>query len=176
MASNGTNQDSLRTILHSIKMITPSYGFNLLQVSKSQKHFFFNYSSNCCSISHALNCLLHNMKRHYHVQRSFPHLPIRGQTNSVHISHTFYIILTFSKSSEVVTANWYIFLISLTWPIITRMPEMTTLIQRKLRSISNTTDIRNHPQNLRPKKIKGSIRSQENIFSLGHKNPQNKII
>ena len=94
MASHDINQGSIRTILFSIKMITPSYGFTLLQVSKSQKPSpppqKKKNSSNCCSISHALNCLLHNLKRHYHVQRSFSHLPIRGQTNPVHISHSFY--------------------------------------------------------------------------------------
>jgi hypothetical protein len=108
MTSHDTNQDSLRTILLSIKMITPSYGFTLLQVSKSQKpYFFFKNSCNFCSISHALNCLLHNLKRHCHVQRSFPPFHIRGQTNPVHISHNFYIILTFNMSSEVVTTNRY---------------------------------------------------------------------
>jgi len=67
-------------------MITTSYRFPSLQHSKSHKSFS-QYTGNCYSISHALNGLLHNLKKHYHVQWSFPHLPIRGQTNPVHISH-----------------------------------------------------------------------------------------
>ena len=59
----------------------------------------------CCSISHTLTCLLHNLKTHYHFHRSFPHLPIRGQTNPVHISHSIYIIPTSKKSSDVDTGN-----------------------------------------------------------------------
>ena len=86
MPSHYMNQGSIITILCSIKMITTSYRLISLQLSKSQ-NFFFKYSSKCCSTSHALTCLLHNLNRHYHVQWSFPYLPIRGQTNSVHISH-----------------------------------------------------------------------------------------
>jgi len=85
--SHDMNQGSIITILLSTKMITTSYRFTSLQLSKSQKSFS-KYTDNCCSISHALICLLHNLKTHYHVQRSFPHLPIRGQTNPVHTSHS----------------------------------------------------------------------------------------
>ena len=46
---------------------------------------FLKYTGNCCSSSHALTCILHNLKRHYHVQRSFPFRPIRGQRSAVHI-------------------------------------------------------------------------------------------
>ena len=42
--------------------------------------------------------LLKNLKTHYHVLRSFPYLPIRGQRSSVHMSHSSNIILTFKKS------------------------------------------------------------------------------
>ena len=105
------NQGSIRIILLSIKMITTSYRFISLKHSKSQKSFF-KYTGNCCFISHALTSLLQNLKRHYHIQRSFPHLPIRGQTNPVHISHSIYIILTFKKSSDVSTAYQYVCLIS----------------------------------------------------------------
>ena len=66
--------------------------------------FFSQYTGNCCSISHTLTCLSHNLKRHYyHVQRSFLHLPISGQINPVHISHIIYIIPTFKKFSDVGT-------------------------------------------------------------------------
>jgi len=83
-------------------MVTTSYRFISLQHSKSQKSFS-QYTGNYCSISHALIGLLHNLKRHYHIQRSFPHLPIRGQINPVHISHSIYIVPTFKKSSDVGT-------------------------------------------------------------------------
>jgi len=73
--SHDTNHGSIITISLSTKMITTSYRFTLLQHSKSQKSIF-KYTGNCCSISHTLTCLLHKLKTHYHVQRSFPHLPI----------------------------------------------------------------------------------------------------
>ena len=97
------NQGSIRTILLSIKMITTSYRFISLKHSKSQKSFF-KYTGNCCFISHALTSLLQNLKRHYHIQRSFPHLPISSQTNPIHISHSIYIIPNFKNYSDVGTA------------------------------------------------------------------------
>ena len=95
--SHDMNQGCIRTILLSTKMITTSYRFISLQTFKVIQFFFFKYTGNCCSISHTLTGLLPNLKRHYHVQRSFPHLPIRGQRNSVHISHSIYIMPTFKK-------------------------------------------------------------------------------
>ena len=157
MASHDMNHGSIRTNLLSIKMITPSYGFTLLQVSSHGVFFFPKYSSNCCSITHALTCLLHNLKRHYHVHRSFQHLPIRGQTNPVHISHSIYIITIFKKilccrhsisvhkSYLSYTTNHY------------QQLEMITLLLLKLQSTLNPTNIRNHPYNLSPQKMKGSI-------------------
>jgi len=116
--SHDMNQGSIITILLSTKMITTSYRFTSPQLSKSQKSFS-KYTGNCCSISHALTCLLHNLKTHYHVLRSFPHHPIRSQTNPVHISNSIYVIITLKKSSAVGTAYQYICLMSLTRPIIT---------------------------------------------------------
>jgi len=37
----------------------------------------------------------------------------------------------------------------------------------KLLSAFNTTDIMNHPQNLRPQKMKGNIKYQDNISFFG---------
>jgi len=34
-------------------------------------------------------------------------------------------------------------------------------------NIFNITDIRNHPQNVRPQKMKGNMRSQEHILFFG---------
>ena len=88
-------------------MITQSYRFTSLQHSKSKiptpppKG-----TSNRCSISHALTCLLHSLKRHYHVQRCFPHLPIRSQRNPVHISHSIYTIRAYKKSYHVVLTSY----------------------------------------------------------------------
>jgi len=112
--SHYMNQGSIRTILLSIKMLTPTYRFTLLKLSNSRKSsFFFQYTSNCCSISHPLTCLLHNLKRHFHIQRSFLNLPIRGQRNPVYTSHSIYLILTSKISPDVDTAKQYICLTSL---------------------------------------------------------------
>jgi len=89
--SHEMNQGSIINILLSTKMITTSYRFISLQLSKSKK-CFFKYNSKCCSIGQALTSLLHNLMRHYNVQRSFRHLPIRGKTNPGNISHSIYII------------------------------------------------------------------------------------
>ena len=99
VSSHDMNQGSITTIVLSIKLITPPYRFTLLQLSKSQTSPPppFKYTSNCCAISHTLTCLLHNLNRHY--------LPIRSQTNPVHISHSNYIILTLKLSSDAGIAN-----------------------------------------------------------------------
>ncbi len=95
--SHDMNQGSTRTISISIKMITPSYRFTLLQCSKPQNLLVLKYASNCSSISHTLTCLLLNLKKHYFVQSSFQHLPIRGQWKPVNVSRSIYIILTFKN-------------------------------------------------------------------------------
>ena len=121
-----------------------SYRFITLQHSKSEKSFF-KQTGNCCSTIHALTGLLHKLKRHYHVHRSFQHLPMKGQMNPVHISHSIYIIPTFKKFSDIGKRYQYICLISLTLPIITSMLEIITLTLLKLRSKFNTKIKRNFP-------------------------------
>jgi hypothetical protein len=110
------NQGSTRTNVLSIKTLTPY----LLHCNFRRQITTPPHISNCCSISHSFTCLLHNLKRHYHVQRSFPHLPIRGQTNPVHISHS-------------------------TRPVITSKLEMIMLMLLMLWSVLLPMDIRNHP-------------------------------
>jgi len=52
------------------------------------------------------------------------------------------------------------------------MQEMIMIMLLKLQSTFNTTDITN-PQNLKPQKIKGSVRPQENISFFGtYKSPE----
>ena len=141
--SHDMDQGSIRTISLSIKMITPSYKLTSLQLS-NKRNIFFKYTGNCSSISHTLICLLHKLKKHYLAQRSFPHLPIRGQRNPVHISHSIYIVITFNICSAVGTANYYICLMSITWPIKSSLVEMIMLMLLKLPSSFNPTDIRNY--------------------------------
>ena len=131
---------SIRTILLSIKMITPSYTFTSLQLSKSQTSPP-KYTGKCCSISHALIWLLHNLNRHY--------LLIRSQTNPVHISHSTYISALLHDQSLPACYKWSC------WKLL------------RLQSTFNPTDIRNHPQILRPQKMKYSIRFLENILFFG---------
>jgi len=87
--SQDRNQGPIRTIFFSIKMMTQSYRFTSLQVSKNPTPppSKPQCTRNCHSIKHLLTCLLQNLKRHYHIQRSLPHFPITGQRNPVHISH-----------------------------------------------------------------------------------------
>jgi hypothetical protein len=104
--SHVTKQGYITTILHSITFVT-----HFLQVyfpatfNITQFFSFFQCTNHCCSISQALNCPLHNLKGGYHAQRSFAHVPTRGQRNPVHISNLIFVILTFKQPSELGTPN-----------------------------------------------------------------------
>jgi len=77
MLSHDINQQSIITISLSTKdnSILQIYCAATFKVTET----FFSNIPVTVAPSATLTCLLHNMKRHYHVQRSFPHLPIRGQ-------------------------------------------------------------------------------------------------
>ena len=103
--SHDMKQGSIRSILLSNKVVTPFYRFISQQISKSKNSFLL---LNVMVIVPPIACTYLHLTQ---TQQTFPYseelsmCSHQAPKNPVHISHLIYLIMTFKKSSDIITAN-----------------------------------------------------------------------